>query len=114
MRKDKENAVKLRKFGKSYNEIKAELGIPKSTLSAWFRDQKWSNEIAQKLLERLKSKSIIRLQQLGRIRGDNLKRLYEEAESEAIEDFDALKFHPLFIAGIVIYWGEGDKVSKNG
>ena len=34
----KEEAIKLRKQGFSYNEIKNKLGVPKSTLSGWFRD----------------------------------------------------------------------------
>jgi hypothetical protein len=113
MRKDKEEVIKLRKTGKSYNEIREELSIPKSTLSEWFRDQKWSNELAVKLAEKQKSKSIIRMRDLNKIRGANLDMLYKEAEKEAVEEFEQLKYHPLFMSALMIYWGEGNKASRN-
>ena len=55
-----------------------------------------------------------RIIRLDKIRGKNLERLYEKARKDAREDFKLLKHHPLFIAGIMTYWGEGDKVSKRG
>ncbi len=112
MRKDKEEAINLRKMGKSYSEIKEELSVPKSTLSDWFRDQKWSNDIAKVCADKYTESSKIRLRNLNKIRGDHLRRAYKEAESEAIEDYEKLKFHPLFVAGLMIYWGEGNKNSK--
>lgn len=114
MRKDKDKATKLRKNGWSYGKIVEELGIPRATLSDWFRDKKWSKSIKQKLNQRNLEISKVRLVHLGKIRGDNLKRAYEQAREEARKDFEILKHHPLFIAGVMIYWGEGDKVSKHG
>ncbi|MEK7184970.1 MAG: hypothetical protein AAB683_02450 [Patescibacteria group bacterium] len=113
MRKDKEKAVSLRKSGKSYLEIQKELGVPKSTLSDWLRDQNWSKELSLKLVEKAKSSHIIRLQELNKIRGENLQRLYKQATEEAMEEFEILKYHPLFIASMMIYWGEGDKLSRS-
>lgn len=113
MRKDKEEAVKLRTNGKSYNEIKALLGVPKSTLSEWFRNQKWSNDIAEKCANNYLERSKIRLASLNKTRGELLKKAYEEAEIEAFDDYQELKFHPLFISGLMIYWGEGNKLSKH-
>ena len=113
MRKDKENAIVLRKSGKSYEEIKDELGVPKSTLSDWFRGQRWSNDLSARLFEKAKDGHTVRLQELNRTRGENLKKLYEQAEKESVEEFNLLKYHPLFIAGLMIYWGEGNKMSKS-
>ncbi len=113
MRIDKENAFVLRKQGKSYKEIKAELGVPKSTLSDWFNGQGWSKDLSSKLFEKAKQAHTVRLQELNKIRGENLKKVYEEAIKEALEEFELLKYHPLFIAGLMIYWGEGNKVSKS-
>ena len=31
---------------------------------------------------------------------------------EAIEDCIKLQYQPSFIAGVMLYWGEGDKVSR--
>ena len=35
---DKNKAIKMRESGMSYSQIKAELGVSKSTLSLWLRD----------------------------------------------------------------------------
>ena len=113
MRKDKEKATFLRKSGKSYQEIETEMGVPKSTLSDWFRGQNWSKELSIKLCKMAKLAHTVRIKELNRIRGNNLKKLYQQAENEAAEEFDLLKYHPLFIAGLMIYWGEGNKVSKS-
>jgi hypothetical protein len=113
MRKDKQKALRLRKTGKSYNEIKELLGIPKSTLSYWLKDIKWSTIIKDDLSRAITEKSIIRLRQLNSIRGRHLSKLYLEAQSEARDEFELFKFHPTFISGISIYWGEGDKLTRH-
>ncbi len=112
MRKDKEQGIALRKSGKSYSEIQNLLKVPKSTLSDWFRDEKWSNQIAIECVKRAAGASTTRLMALNKVRGEHLKELYKEAIQEAVEDYEMLKYHPLFIAGLMIYWGEGDKTSK--
>jgi hypothetical protein len=112
MRKDKEKAIVLRKAGKTYNELGRLLRIPRSTLSDWFRDQKWSNDIAGEHIKRLRENLSVKMKSLGKIRGERLKEIYEEADREAVEDYEKLKFHPLFLAGVLTYWGEGEKTSK--
>lgn len=113
MRKDKEKATDLRKLGKSYIEIEKELGVPRSTLSAWFQNQGWSQEISENLVAQAKKGHIVRIHELNKTRGKNLEKLYKQAEDEAIEDFQKLKNHPLFIAALMVYWGEGDKSSRS-
>ena len=44
MRLDKNQALKLRLLGKSYNEINKALGVPKATLSDWFADLQLSKK----------------------------------------------------------------------
>lgn len=114
MRNDKNKAFSLRKQGKSYQQIKTELGVPMSTLSDWFSKQDWSKEIVNDLSLKTIEESKIRIEDLNKIRGENLQKLYDEARIEAIQDFETLKNNPLFISGISIYWGEGDKASRNG
>ncbi|MDO8604295.1 MAG: hypothetical protein Q7K40_02760 [bacterium] len=115
MRKDKEIAFKMRKNGKSYNEIREALKIPKATLSGWFSEINWSKDIAKKLAASVQKQHTIRLIELDRIRGTHLKRAYEEAREEARKEMAELKYNPLFIAGLMLYWGEGDKSSiRNG
>ena len=113
MRDDKKEAVKLRKDGRSYSEIKEILGVPKSTLSGWLHNIQWPAAIRDDLSKIAKEKSIIRLRYLNDIRGSHLAKLYREARSEAKREFEIFKFHPTFISGISIYWGEGDKATKH-
>ena len=109
MRKDKNRALTLRKTGKSYREIEGLLKIPRATLSDWFSRKDWSKDIAKKLNARNGKTSTIRIIELNKIRGKNLARVYEEARREATAEFQRLKYNPLFVAGRMLYWGEGDK-----
>lgn len=102
----------MRRNGKSYNKIRAELKIPKATLSNWFSKIDWSNDMAKKLAETVQKQHTVRLIELDKVRGTHLKRLYEEAQEEARKDLSELKYNPLFIAGLMLYWGEGDKLTK--
>ena len=113
MRTDKDKAINLRKIGKSYSEIEEELKIPRSTLSAWFKGSAWSQRIKEDLSSTAVTKSTVRIIELNNIRGVHLDKLYTQARLEALKDFEALKFHPTFIAGVMLYWGEGDKASKH-
>ena len=71
MRKDKADVIRLRKSGKSYNEIREAIAISKSTLSEWLRKSEWSNKIREDLSDKAKSKSTIHLRELNKIRGKN-------------------------------------------
>ncbi len=112
MRKDRGKAIKMRRAGKSYGEIFASLQIPKSTLSGWFVNLDWSQELKQKLRKSIQVEHTVRLKELNKLRGANLKQAYEEARKEARAEFEELKYNPLFIAGIMLYWGEGDKLTN--
>jgi len=112
MRADKEAANKMRRDGKSYTEILAALKIPKATLSNWFGHVNWSRDIRKKLTAAAGIVSTERIRELDRVRGKHLERVYGEARGEARKEFEGLKYNPLFIAGLMLYWGEGDKVTK--
>ena len=114
MRKDKKTATILRNKGKSYSQISEILGIPKSTLSEWFSKEEWSLEIQLKLGEKNKILSKERIKGLNVTRQIKLEELYLRADEEAGEEFEKYKHNTLFISGIMLYWGEGDKKFKNG
>lgn len=110
---DKEQATQLRRLGKSYGEIEKELRVPRSTLSAWFSGSEWSQKIKNDLNIVARKRHTIRIEALNKVRGEHLKRLYEQARREALEDFQILQYHPTFVAGVMLYWGEGDKASPH-
>jgi len=112
MRKDKEKAIEMRKMGKSYKQIHNELRIPKSTLSEWLNREEWSSKIRARLTADSAKVGIARLTDLNKIRGQHLAKAYEAARAEAKKEFELLKYDPLFISGIMLYWGEGGKDPK--
>ena len=112
MRTDKTLAVKMRRQGKSYSEIHGVLRIPKATLSDWFSGADWSRDIRKKLTTAADIVSTERIRKLDQIRGEHLKKVYKEARREARKEFVELKYNPLFIAGLMLYGGEGDKRTR--
>lgn len=110
----KNKAFDLRKKGSSYGQISSLLNLSKSTVSLWFKDIVWSQEVKKQLIEKSKEDSRERLNDLNNLRNKKLVQYYLEAEEEAIKEYSNLKKDKLFITGISLYWGEGDKVFKNG
>lgn len=113
MRNDQHLAIDLRRRGRSYNDIATQLGIPKSTLSGWLRTRSWSQEIRRKLDQKQRQHSIKRMRALARVQKEKWEQWREEYRREARERFTSLVRDPLFIAGIMLYWGEGDNKSRS-
>ena len=113
MRKDREQATVLRKSGMSYSDIKTRMGVPRSTLSKWFGDQKWSNDIAIECADKARNSGGIRFAVMNTIRRGRLDAVRKDARQDALLDFEDLKYHPLFVSGVTAYWMHGDMKSKN-
>jgi predicted transcriptional regulator len=107
-------AFKLRKRNLSYGQISKLLKISKSTVSYWFKNIDWSKDIKKQLIEKSKISSSKRLTHLNNLKQKKWNEHYLKAEKEARKEFSKIKSNKLFTAGIVIYWGEGDKIFKNG
>lgn len=114
MRKDRHLAMQLRRQSKSYNEIAAELGIPKSTLHTWFKGNDWSQDIKESLIRKSQILAKHKLKLMALANKDKWEQWHEQCRQEAVNEFTGLQNDPLFIAGIMLYWGEGDKIIKNG
>ena len=113
MRTDKELAFSLRKQGKSYKEIHRDLGMSVSTLSNWFHNVDFSEEIKRSVIAKAQLKSTAHMQVLNRARGDLLRAHYAQGEIEALQELKDNISNPLFISGVTAYWGEGDKLTRN-
>jgi len=114
MRNDKHIAEKLRRQGKSYKKIEKELGIARSTLSDWFSGLDWSQKIKEDLTKKANIINHRRFRQVIKERSAMWEKWREKARQEAREDYSKLVKSPLFIAGIMLYWGEGDSNIENG
>ncbi|MEK7151632.1 MAG: hypothetical protein AAB784_02895 [Patescibacteria group bacterium] len=113
MRKDKQKAIELRQLGKSYKNIQNELGIPIGTLSGWFKNVTWSQEIKQRLSAEVSLTNHRALESMVKANKERWKKKYEEYQREAVQEFEKLKNDPLFLAGMMLYWGEGEKQKKS-
>ena len=112
--KDREKALALRKQEMSYSQIKKILGVSKSTLSYWLRGYPLSKQ------------SIKKLQRLGARRSEQAIEKYRETmrqkrEKRLTETYQTqkqlilpLSNRELFIAGLLLYWGEGTKCRRDG
>ena len=114
MRKDKEKAFELRRSGKSYKQIRTELGVPIATLSDWFKHELWSYDIKNRLSSEISLSNPRKLELMVQATKQKWRRIHQQWQAEAIKEFPKLKNNPLFIAGLMLYWGEGDKKLENG
>lgn len=102
----RQQAIKLRKTGLSYNEIRKFVPVAKSTLSLWLKDIKLSSKHRDKLYtKQLKSLSL----------GPRSQRIRREKEVEQIiikskkEVGLPLDRNTLRLLGAALYWAEGTK-----
>lgn len=107
--KDHEKALALRKREMSYSQIKKILGVSKSTLSDWL----WKFPLPEKKIKELqrqgwKKGEASRERFRNTMRRKRKKRL-EEIYNAQKKQILPLNNRELFIAGLVLYWGEGTK-----
>lgn len=109
----KTRAAELRKLGHSYNDIHRQLGVSKSTLSYWFSTDKVSATIKRRLIRRAQQRATKRLRLMALANQQRWQDRYRQYQTRARHEFRSLASTPLFVTGIVIYWGEGDKQHNN-
>ncbi|MEU7107857.1 hypothetical protein ABZ951_22845 [Streptomyces sp. NPDC046215] len=95
-------ARELRLAGRTYDEIVAELGVSKSSVSLWVRDLP---RPARKITEHSRAMAEARWEPLRRAR--DLQR--QETKSAATQEIGRISDRELFIAGVALYWAEGTK-----
>ncbi|MBX4189828.1 hypothetical protein KW791_00815 [Candidatus Parcubacteria bacterium] len=108
MRKDRIRAYELRRQEKSYSEISRLLGIPKGTLAGWFKNEEWSKQIRDQLGEKVSFSSPKKLAAIQKANKQRWAKIYQGYREEAEREFESLKTNPNFLAGLMLYWGEGD------
>jgi transposase len=101
-------AYTFRRRGFSYREIADMLNVSVSTVSLWLKDKKWSDEVTLRNRKRAGKENSKRLLLLNKARSNQHKKLYKEVERSAETEYKHYRHHPLFIAGLMLYVGEGD------
>lgn len=106
---ERRKAIELRRQGKSYSEIKQALSVSKSSLSLWLRNIPLNEKQLSRIKDK-KEKAIERFRESMRLKREKRLKNYYEAQKT--------KWLPIskkeeFIAGLFLYWGEGNKSSRN-
>jgi hypothetical protein len=105
---DKRKALELRRLGKSYGQIRQELGLSKSTLSVWLRKYPLAQEQIR-LLNGSNQARIEKYRQTMRLKREKrLKKHYKKVKKMLLP----FSKRELFIAGLFLYWGEGGKTER--
>lgn len=108
--KEKNQAINLRKLGKSYGEILKEIQVSKSTLSLWLRDIQLKTEQEKRIYVELKQKNAYRLAKANQQKRIEItKKIMDEAKKEV----RYLSKDPLFLSGLMLYWAEGAKTNEH-
>lgn len=113
MRKDRQKAEELRRKGLSYKAIRKKTGVPITTLSDWFKNLDWSIKLKKELAEKSLFSSPEKLKLIARANSERWHKWHIECRKEAEEEYPNLKNDPIFQAGLLLYWGEGDKKIEN-
>lgn len=104
----REKAIQLRKRGYTYSQIKEQLGLQKSTLSDWLRNLSLSDKQLLALERNKEKKELLRRERYHitrkNQREERFKKVYEEQKKLL-----PLSKRELFLTGIFLYWGEGEK-----
>ena len=101
----REQAVALRREGKSYREIQKMLDVARSSLSLWLRDVPLTDE-QRFLLGQRKANAGAR--RAASLRARRIARA-EHTHRKAMSMIGTLSRRELFIAGVIAYWAEGSK-----
>lgn len=108
MRSDRKKAEEMRRAGKSYRHISRALGVSRSTLSRWFKDEIWSTVVREALIEK-SSFASPRGAALASAKKEAAKARRASWRANADTLFRAHARSPLFMIGAGIYWAHGDK-----
>lgn len=110
--KEKEEAIKLRKSGKSLRFIESRLNIPKSTLNGWFRglilSKSASNRIEAKRLRLLSQGRVKAVKWHNLQKSNRLKLAYQEA-TKLLYKIQNKDQSIIELALSLLYLGEGSK-----
>lgn len=107
--KERRKVITLRKEGKTFSEIKKIVRVSKSTLSIWLKSHPLSDEQLLKV-NKMKYRAIERFRETMRAkRKKRLENYYKEIKHKLLP----FSKKNLFIAGLFLYWGEGNKASSH-
>ncbi|MDD2657912.1 MAG: hypothetical protein PHD04_04660 [Candidatus Pacebacteria bacterium] len=107
LREKKSEAIKMRKEGASYSQIKEKLKVSKSSLSLWLHDM----PLPEKRLRELRDWNVVRIERFSNTMRLKREARWTEVRKRAVKDIGTLNKREIFLAGLFLYWGEGTKTA---
>lgn len=105
LRKEKLKAIRLRKKGASYSQIRGEIKVSKSSLSLWLSGM----PLSEKRLKELQGFNAVRIEKYRETRRKTRETRWAKVREVAKKSIGSLSRRELFLAGLFLYWGEGGK-----
>jgi transposase-like protein len=110
----REQAIKLRiEQNFSYTKIRKKLGVPKSTLSYWLNEFPLSAEKIEELQKKGWEKGEASREKFRQTMRKQREFKYNEMYKTQLNRLKNLSEDTFFIAGLMLYAGEGDKKNPN-
>lgn len=94
-------ARELRRAGKTYDEIVAELGVAKSSVSLWVRDLPKPQKTAEQMHAMQEARWVPHRQEQAHLR--------RQTKLDAAHEIGRVTDRELFLFGVGLYWSEGSK-----
>lgn len=108
LREKKSEAIRMRKAGASYSQIRDKIKVSKSSLSLWLHDM----PLPEKRLRELRDWNVVRIERFQNTMRQKREGRWAEVRKLAAKDIGTLNKREIFIAGLFLYWGEGTKTSE--
>jgi hypothetical protein len=106
---ERRKVVELREKGLTYSEIRKKVKVSKSSLSLWLKTYTLSDKQLERV-KKIKYRAIEKFRETMKAKRNN--RL-EQYLSEAKQRLLPFSKKELLIAGLFLYWGEGNKASSH-
>jgi len=106
---DRQKAINLRKQGRTYSQIKKELGISKSTLSDWLSKYPLTENQLEFLKQNRKYSRQLAIEKTIIVKRKKREARIKSTYEEQRKYWAFLSQKELELAGIFLYWGEGNK-----
>jgi hypothetical protein len=103
-------AREMRARGQTYNEIAAELGVSKGSVSLWVRDMPRSGRLSYEEYRKRNAEGVSRYWQAEGLRRESKR---QAVRASAAAEIGTLNHRELLIAGAIAYWCEGSKTKPH-
>ena len=110
----KEHVTTFRKLGFSYKEIMRFYPLAKSTVSDWCKDIELTDRQIQRLQERKKQGSYTAGLKGSKANQERRAKEVRQIKESAKSEVPLLMNNSLWIAGLMLYWAEGNKSRRVG